>query len=95
MKKILILSGVLVLATAVSAGSGHKVKVHLKGMTCQSCARTIEKSVSKVPGVKECKVNLEKGMGIVIPEKGKKVSDAVIRKAVEKAGYKVAKIERE
>lgn len=86
--------GILAARPMTNSRMQHKIaKVHLKGMTCQSCAKAIEKGLGKLPEVKSCKVSLEKGVGIVVPKKGKTLSAARIKKAVEKAGYKVAKIE--
>jgi Cu+-exporting ATPase len=35
-----------------------EVLVHVSGMACASCANTVEKSVKKLPGVKDAAVNL-------------------------------------
>jgi len=37
----------------------------IEGMTCSSCKRAIEKSVQKMPGIIEIKVNHQTGKGIV------------------------------
>lgn len=47
---------------ALSEGS---CSISIEGMTCQSCVQTIEANIGKVSGVKEIKVNLEKGEAIV------------------------------
>lgn len=40
----------------------------ISGMTCQGCARTVEKAVSAIPGVKEAKVRLDAGRVEVVAE---------------------------
>ena len=63
--------------------------LRVTGMTCANCARTIEKSVAKVSGVRDARVNLatEKLTAIFDPET---VDVRAIEEAVKKAGYGVA-----
>src|SRR6185437_8057287 len=61
------------------------------GMTCASCVRRVERSLAKVPGVREAIVNLA-------TEKAKVTYDPALveldqlRGAVEKAGYSAGKM---
>ncbi len=66
-----------------------KIKLSIEGMHCASCASNVEKSLKKVPGVKEANVSLMLKKGIV--ECDEKVSDEEIKKAVARAGYKIAR----
>lgn len=68
-----------------------KIKISIEGMHCASCAGNIEKSVSKVVGVKSCSVTLMLKKGTVECEDDVNVED--IKKAVSKVGYKVTKVE--
>ena len=63
--------------------------LRVTGMTCANCARTIEKSVAKVAGVTDARVNLatEKLTAVFDPDA---VDLAAIEQAVKKAGYGVA-----
>lgn len=70
-----------------------KIKLTITGMHCGSCAGNIERSVSKVPGVKSVSVRMMTNTGIVECED--RVSDVDLKKAVERAGYKVLKVEKE
>ncbi len=56
------------------------------GMHCASCAKLIERCVSKVPGVISCSVNYASETASIETEENVKESD--IQKAVEGAGYK-------
>lgn len=58
----------------------------IEGMTCASCAQTIEKSVAKVAGVDTVSVNLATEKMTVSYDEGA-VSTGDILKAVEDAGY--------
>lgn len=66
-------------------------RMTIKGMTCQGCAALIQSELTKVPGVYEAKVDYEQGSAVITatPE----VNEAVLRKAVEVAGYSVSSIE--
>ena len=56
------------------------------GMHCASCAKLIERSLSKVPGVLSCSVNYASESAFVDVQKD--VDDSDLKKAVENAGYK-------
>ena len=68
-----------------------KLKLTIEGMHCASCAGNIEKSLKKVPGVKDVSVSLMLKKGTVDVEDT--VSEDEIKKAVARAGYKVTKVE--
>lgn len=68
-----------------------KLKLFIEGMHCASCASNIEKSLKKIPGVKEASIILMLKKGIVEIEDF--VSEEDLKKAVAKVGYKVVKIE--
>lgn len=69
-----------------SGTSSQRVNLSLSGMHCASCALLIEKSLKKVLGVKEAKVNFatEKAMLTVENE----VTQEDLIQAVKKAGYR-------
>ncbi len=69
-----------------------KVKLTLSGMHCGSCAGNIERSVSKVKGVKSVSVRMMTNSGVI--EADDSVSDGDLEKAVSRAGYKVVKMEK-
>ncbi|WKZ25492.1 MAG: heavy metal translocating P-type ATPase [bacterium] len=56
------------------------------GMHCASCAKLIERSVSKVPGVVSCSVNY--GSESAVVEIEEKVRNKDLEKAVHNAGYR-------
>ena len=65
--------------------------MQVEGMSCAHCSARVEKALSAVEGVESAHVDLEKKTATVTaaPE----VTDAMLRKAVEDAGYKVTKIQ--
>jgi len=54
---------------------------------CSHCAHSIEEEVSEVPGVESVDVDLETKLVRVA---GTEVSDALVRAAIEEAGYEAA-----
>ena len=64
----------------------QKEQFDITGMTCSACSARIEKSVGKLPGIKEVSVNLLKNSMVASYDEA--VLDAAgIVQAVEKAGY--------
>lgn len=68
-----------------SGTSSQRVNLSLSGMHCASCALLIEKSLKKVPGVKEAKVNFVAEKAMLTVDSG--VAPADLIQAVKKAGY--------
>lgn len=62
------------------------VKLKITGMTCASCAGTIEKKVSKIDGVSNVRVNLATEI-LTCEIDTSKTSKAAVRQGVESAGY--------
>ena len=61
----------------------------VEGMSCNHCKNAVEKAVGSLPGVKAAAVNLAaKTLAVEYDEA--KASDAVIKKAVDDAGYKAS-----
>lgn len=59
----------------------------VKGMSCQHCVMSITKSLSQLEGVRDIKVDLEKGE--VRFENTKEISLERIKNAIGDAGYEV------
>lgn len=70
-----------------------KLKLTIEGMHCASCSQNIERSLKKVPGVKEVSVSVMTNKGFVEAEDN--VDKKQLEEAVEDAGsrYKALKIE--
>ncbi len=65
----------------------RKFSFYVKGMTCASCVRNVERNIQKIDGVEFVAVNLatEKGFVIVNPDIGFRE----LKKTVEKVGYEL------
>lgn len=70
-----------------------KAKLTIQGMHCASCASNIERSLKKIPGVKETSINVIMKKGTALVEDS--VSEEDLKKAVKRAGYDVKSVEFE
>ena len=72
-----------------SAKKSEKAHIHITGMTCATCAATIEKGLAETPGVEQAKVNfgLEKASIEYDPSK---VDLAKIKNTISQLGYGAA-----
>ena len=68
-----------------------KVKITIEGMHCASCGSNVERSLKKVPGVKEATVSVMTKKGFVQAEDN--VAEEELKKAVARAGYKAIDVE--
>ncbi len=68
-----------------------KTKVlHIEGMTCMHCSGRVEKSLNALEGV-EAKVSLSDKIATL--QLSSEVSDELLMKTVEEAGYEVVGVE--
>ena len=70
-----------------------KVIINIEGMHCASCASNVEKSLSKVQGIKNARVNLIMKKGYADVEDN--VSEEQVKTAVKKTGYLAKSVEFE
>ncbi|MFH1187089.1 MAG: heavy metal translocating P-type ATPase, partial [Candidatus Levyibacteriota bacterium] len=70
-----------------------KITLNVSGMHCASCASNLEKSLSKIKGIKEISVNPVIGKAFIKADGS--VSEKQLRKAVEAPGYELTDMEIE
>lgn len=63
--------------------------VVVEGMTCVSCARTIERSLKKHPEVDSVKISISSERVTLTFKEGKNLAPDQISQAIKEAGYKV------
>ena len=68
-----------------------KKKINIDGMHCASCAGNIERSLKKIPGVKEVSVSVIGKKAFV--EIDDRVQEEELKKAVARVGYRVLSID--
>ncbi|WP_124066659.1 heavy metal translocating P-type ATPase [Clostridium sp. E02] len=77
----------------VEKSENTNVNIPIAGMTCAACAKRIEKTVGKLPGVERASVNFATEKATVIYDPGQ-VRMSAIRAAIEKIGYQALEINR-
>jgi len=67
----------------------EKVRIHVTGMTCTTCAATIEKGLAKTPGVEEVKVSFASEQASIAydPER---VNLGTLKETISRTGYNAA-----
>lgn len=99
MKQFLLVAVLLLIGTNVQAAevktecTKDTAVASVDGMVCDFCVQSITKVLKKNPDVKDVIVDLDTKTVTVNPQAGKTVSDDVIAKAIDYAGYKMVKIE--
>lgn len=79
------------LQKAAESGEKTKMTIKIKGMMCPHCEATVKKALEEVPGVISATADHEKGVAEV--ETDGSADPKAMKKAIEKAGYKVVVIE--
>ncbi len=67
-----------------------KTKIHVKGMSCGSCAQRVMKGMEKIDGVREVQVKLKDGL--VSVSHSENVSKEMLKKAIEKLSFSVEEV---
>ncbi len=84
MKQLVFLLTILFAVNVFAADKNKTVTLTVSGMTCESCANTVEKALKKVDGVKEAKVSLSEKTATVVLASATTTS---LIKAVSDAGF--------
>jgi copper chaperone len=62
--------------------------IKIKGMSCNHCVMAVTKTLEKIDGVKNVKVDLQKGEATF--DEAKPVDIEIVKEHIRKAGYDVA-----
>lgn len=72
---------------AQESSPAQQIIVRVDGASCPFCAFGLEKKLGQIAGVASVTMDLKGGKATVILKKGAKVSEQVLRQAVEEAGF--------
>lgn len=82
--------GIIILIFQVAAhAAGIETTVHIKGMTCPSCAASVERELKKFPQVSKVSINLRQNTATIEWKAGQSLPRDQIKNAVENAGYRI------
>ena len=85
------LSILLLLSIDAYAGNQQLV-LKVEGMTCPSCAASVERNLKALPQVKSVDISLSKGSVAILLKDGTSLSQEQASKAIQSAGYKVKSV---
>jgi copper chaperone CopZ len=88
------LSSLNFLSAEISGKDNFDITIHVKGLVCDFCARSVEKTFSKTEVVERIKVDLDKGLIELQLTEGSTLSDKKIQKLIKASGYALESIER-
>jgi copper chaperone CopZ len=94
---ILILSILLTSLNILSAEESHQpydITLNVKGLVCDFCARSVEKTFNKTKVVESINVDLDNGLIKLQLKEGKILSDEKIKKLIKANGYALESIHR-
>ncbi len=83
----------LILSGLNGFAASESTTVVVDGMTCVSCARSVERSLKTFSEVDAVKISLSTRKVTVIYKEGKRLSPDQIRIAIKEAGYSVKSVE--
>ena len=89
---------VLVFAAFILCASfacAETIDISVKGLVCDFCARTIEKSFQRTGKIDKIDVDLDKGQVLIETTPGKEMTDQEIGQLIKDAGYNLVGIKRE
>ena len=66
--------------------------VHVKGMACQMCARSMKGALGKLEAVESADVQLDEQQVLLTFKRDRKATEEALREAVEGAGYTFRKV---
>lgn len=87
MKRLLVAALLTVSVALYAADKTKTVTLSVSGMTCESCAGTVEKALKKMEGVQKVSVNIKQKNAVVTLASASKTSAAALAKAVTDAGF--------
>lgn len=91
MKTIKILAVLLVMATATQA-QFKSARLQAAGLTCAMCTKAINEALNDLAFIKEIDVDIKNSEFIIDFKEGADIDPDALKKAVEDAGFSVAKL---
>jgi copper chaperone CopZ len=92
MKKLMI-AFLMVFGSIITNAQITKAKLVASGLTCSMCSKSIYEALQKVDGVETVKANIKESSYSIVFKKDKAVSPDDLKKAVEDAGFSVARLQ--
>lgn len=94
MKKILSLIFITFSFLTISYAGENDLTLKIEGMTCPSCAASVESYLNGLEGISSVDISLSQQQAIVALKTGANLKEQRIRKAIQKAGFKLVSISK-
>lgn len=96
MKNMLILILILIAFSSltISYAGENDLTLKIKGMTCPSCAASVESHLNKIKGINSVDISLSKQQAIVALQTDATPREQTFREAIKKAGFKLVSISK-
>lgn len=82
----------LIIIITSALAEAKTLTAQVDGMTCPSCAASVEREVKKIKGVSDVSINIRSGKVEIIFKDDQTPSEENIIQAIKKAGYKLVSI---
>ncbi len=92
MKKLFILTILLLFWSNISSAAEKHYQLTVNGLVCPFCEFNIEKKLSKIDGVLKVKANLKEGLVSVKMADGKTLPEDIVRQDITDAGFTLKSI---
>lgn len=92
MKKILFVLGILILGASSLSAQFKSASLQAAGLTCAMCTKAINNAVEELSFVKKVDVDIKSSTFVIDFKEGANVDVDALKKAVEEAGFSVAKL---
>jgi copper chaperone CopZ len=92
MKKLLLVLSIL-FAAFIGNAQFHSANLTASGLTCAMCTKAIYNSLGKVPGIDKIDTDIQNSSFTIHFKDGSTVNPDAIKKAVQDAGFSVAKFQ--
>lgn len=87
MKKIIVVSAVLVCFGAIGPAWAEQACFDVQGMTCATCPLTVKAAIKKLKGIAEVSASLKENSAVVDFD-SQKTNATEIKQAIDGVGYK-------
>ncbi len=93
MKKLLLTAiSIFVFPLVLMAAEVQVVDIDIEGMSCQFCAHSVEKKITKLSYVKKAEVNIDTKKAHIIIIEGKQADIEELKQKVMDSGFKPVKV---
>lgn len=93
MKQILLtLTGMLLFPLSLMAAGEQVVDIDIEGMSCKFCAFSVQKNLSKLPGVDKAEVSIDDKRAHIVMAPGQHADVEILKQKITDSGFTPVKV---